>query len=86
MKEQKPKLLLPIEQFKCCPLCGSANLEAYIDIDVLCTACNWDSSECFVESGGMDALIYEYETMLEAKELMKFLESSDQSIHKIGVA
>lgn len=86
MKDPKPKLRLPIETFKCCPACGSASLEAYIDIHVLCTACQWDSGECFVESGGMDALIYEYETMLEAQQLMKSLEAINQETRKRGVA
>lgn len=86
MKNPRPKLLLPIEQFKCCPLCGSANLEAYIDIHVFCTGCRWDSTEAFVESGGMDALIYEYETMLESQQLMKFLEEMNQVTRKRGVA
>ena len=75
MKDQIAKLRFPIESFKCCPSCGSANLEEFIDIHVLCPSCQWDSTECFVESGGMDALIYEYETMLEQQELMKSLEA-----------
>jgi len=86
VKNSRPKLLLPIEQFKCCPLCGSTNLETYIDIHAFCAGCRWDSSEAFVESGGMDALIYEYETMLESQKLMNSLEEMNQLTRKREVA
>jgi hypothetical protein len=39
-----------------------------MSFDVYCHGCGWDSSSSFVEAGGLDALIYEYEMELERQK------------------
>lgn len=39
-----------------------------MSFDVYCHGCGWDSSSAFVEAGGLDALIYEYEMDLERQQ------------------
>lgn len=80
MKDPKATFRIPIESFKCCPSCNSTTLTEFADIHVLCSVCNWDSGESFVESGGMDALIYEYEKVLEAQALMQALQDARKEV------
>jgi hypothetical protein len=67
---------VPSDAYQECPECRSPDLIKIADIHVLCDACNWDSANIFVESGGMDALFYEYEKMQETRGFMKKLEDA----------
>jgi hypothetical protein len=51
--------------FTACPSCCRANRLRQLSLYVYCQECGWDSASAFIESGGFDALIYEYETKLE---------------------
>ena len=59
---------LPVDAFTACPSCRSSNYLREISFDVYCHGCGWDSSSAFVEAGGLDALIYEYEMELERQK------------------
>jgi len=55
----------PVEAFTACPSCRIADHLRQLSYDIYCHGCGWDSSSAFVEVGGLDALIYEYEMKLQ---------------------
>ncbi len=65
MREKKCAINLPVDAFTTCPSCRSSNYLHELSFDVYCHGCGWDSSSAFVEAGGLDALIYEYEMKLQ---------------------
>ena len=65
MQRKRSPVKLPTEAFTCCPSCRSADYLQKLSITVYCHGCGWDSSSAFVEAGGMDDLIYEYEMRLQ---------------------
>jgi len=65
MQRNRSPVKLPAEAFSSCPSCRSANCLQKLSITVYCFGCGWDSSLAFVEAGGMDDLIYEYEMRLQ---------------------
>ena len=65
MRIKKCAINLPVDAFTTCPSCRSANYLHQLSFDVYCQGCGWDSSSVFVEAGGLDALIYEYEVKLQ---------------------
>jgi len=65
MGEKKCAINLPVDAFATCPSCRSSNYLRKLSFDVYCHGCGWDSSSAFVEVGGLDALIYEYEMKLQ---------------------
>lgn len=67
MRENKCGFKLPVDAFAACPSCRSASYLNQMSIDVYCHGCGWDSSSAFVEVGGLDALIYEYEMKLQCQ-------------------
>ena len=62
-KKEKKNVRNPAETFKSCPACDSTSL-IRLEVDVLCISCPWDSSEVYVEAGGMDDLYNAYEEQL----------------------
>ena len=61
MKYAQPAIKIPRDAFDACPSCLSdADLRSR-SIDVFCVSCGWDNSSAFVDSGGLDALINEFE-------------------------
>ena len=50
-----PKVKLPIDAFKVCPMrgCRNPHLKTH-GIDVYCTLCGWESDQAFVDAGGLD--------------------------------
>jgi hypothetical protein len=46
----------PVLTIESCPMCGSRSL-LKLNVDVLCGACDWDSTFAYVAAGGMDHLI-----------------------------
>lgn len=67
MRETNYAINLPAEAFTACPSCRSSNYLRNLALDVYCHGCGWDSSSAFVEAGGMEALIYEYEMRLQSE-------------------
>jgi len=65
MRDKKCAINLPVDAFTTCPSCRSSNYLHELSFDVYCHGCGWDSSSAFVEAGGLDALIYEYEMKLQ---------------------
>ena len=65
MQRKRSPVKLPAEAFTSCPSCLSADCLQKISLAVYCHRCGWDSSSAFVEAGGMDDLIYEYEMRLQ---------------------
>jgi hypothetical protein len=65
MQKMKHAINLPVDAFTTCPSCRSSSYLRELSFDVYCHGCGWDSSSAFVEAGGLDALIYEYEKSLE---------------------
>ena len=65
MREKRREIKLPVDAFTSCPSCCSANYLHQMSIDVYCHGCGWDSSSVFVDVGGLDELIYEYEMKLQ---------------------
>lgn len=61
MREKMCGITLASDAFTTCPSYRSSNYLREMSFDVYCYGCGWDSSSAFVEVGGMDALIYEYE-------------------------
>ena len=53
--KKKASVLRPSKAFSECPACRTKNL-IRLEVDVVCGECDWDSTEAFVESGGMDNL------------------------------
>jgi hypothetical protein len=65
MQRKRSPVKLPAEAFTICPSCLGADCLQKISLDVYCHRCGWDSSSAFVDAGGMDDLIYEYEMRLQ---------------------
>ena len=65
MRGNKCVINLPVDAFTACPSCRSPDYLHQMSVDVYCHGCGWDSSSAFVEAGGLDALIYEYEMSLQ---------------------
>jgi len=68
MPRKRCAINLPVDAFTTCPSCRSSNYLREMSFDVYCHGCGWDSSSAFVEAGGLDALIYEYEMELERQK------------------
>ena len=64
---KKYSINMPVEAFTACPSCRNADNLRQLSFDVYCHGCGWDSSSAFVEAGGLDELIYEYEMRLQRK-------------------
>ena len=56
-KKRKPKT--PAKIITQCPCCKSTDL-IFLEIDVLCSRCDWSSVEGFVNAGGMDNIVAAY--------------------------
>lgn len=77
MKSKRESIVLPVDAFDACPSCGCKEGLLKNFIDVYCCECGWDSSATFVESGGMDQLIYEYEEQLALEEAKRIYRKPD---------
>ena len=65
MQKNKSPVKLPADAFTICPSCRSVDSLQKVSLAVYCHECCWDSSSAFVDAGGMDQLIYEYEMRLQ---------------------
>lgn len=79
MQREVSAVSIPFLSFKTCPQCLGSALSRLGDIHVICSLCRWDSIESFVDSGNLDALIYQFEIMDETDRLMKALERDRQT-------
>jgi len=61
------KFKYPQGAFEVCPACGCGDGLRVLSVTVFCTSCGWDSSSAFVDCGGLDFLMFQYETQLAAK-------------------
>ncbi len=57
----------PKDAFHVCPSCRTQEPLKQWSFNVYCAECGWDSSQSFIEAGGLDDLIYAYEASLEQK-------------------
>ena len=67
MQRRRSAVNLPVDAFTSCPSCGSSNYLREMSSDVYCYGCGWDSSSAFVEAGGVDDLIFDYEMDQESQ-------------------
>lgn len=67
MQRSRSAVNLPVDAFTTCPSCGSSNYLREMSCDVYCYGCGWDSSSAFVEAGGLDDLIFDYEMDQESQ-------------------
>jgi hypothetical protein len=65
---------MPADAFTACPACGCQNNLRQISLDVYCHECGWDSSSAFVESGGLDQMIYDFEEMLAQEDAKRIFQ------------
>ncbi len=63
----KNKIQKPSKLFNNCPACGCKNL-IKLDVDALCSQCDWDSTLYYVSAGGMDSLIGAYIDHFHSKD------------------
>ena len=61
MKCAHTAIKIPRDAFDECPSCFSDAGLRSLSIDVFCTSCGWDSSSAFVDVGGLDGLMNEFE-------------------------
>ena len=74
MKQTRSPFRMPVDAFTACPACGCQNNLRQISLDVYCHECGWDSAAAFVESGGFDQLIYDFEEMLAEEETKRIFQ------------
>ncbi|MGZ3772725.1 MAG: hypothetical protein ACXVCY_07665 [Pseudobdellovibrionaceae bacterium] len=61
---QKPKDVSTL--FKCCPACGSKDL-IFIQPEVLCQKCDWETTLRSVQAGNMDHLFKAYKEQFKGQ-------------------
>lgn len=59
MKHKSKKIRNPVQVFNECPMCKSRDL-LRLQVDVLCSECDWMSCEEYVGLGGMDNIFAAY--------------------------
>lgn len=78
METKRKALSKPSEVYSECPACRSQDL-LRMEVDVLCSDCDWMSCEQYVEMGGMDNFFLAFREHFSAKdgeEVEKFITES----------
>ena len=65
------KFKYPQDAFEVCPACSCGDSLRVLSVTVFCDSCGWDSSAAFVDCGGLDHLMFEYEKRLAAQTASK---------------